>query len=101
MAQSYNAPPGSASTIGPQINLEYYQKQALIEARREQYFSQLADVTSMPKNMGKKIKRYHYLPLLDDANLNDQGIDAAGVAIDSTKFVVTLSALVQTYAVEA
>ena len=29
--------------------------------------------------MGKTIKRYHYLPMLDDANINDQGIDASGL----------------------
>lgn len=104
MARSYNDPGGNpavASGVGPQINLHYYQKQALIEARKKQYFGQLADVTSMPKNFGKKIKRYHYLPMLDDANLNDQGIDAAGVAIDATKYTVKLAGLVQTYAVEA
>jgi N4-gp56 family major capsid protein len=28
--------------------------------------------------MGKTIKVYHYLPVLDDRNMNDQGIDAAG-----------------------
>ena len=72
---------GSPSSIGTQFSNFYYQKQALIEARKEQYFSQLADVTSMPKNMGKTIKRYHYIPLLDDANINDQGIDAAGAVI--------------------
>jgi N4-gp56 family major capsid protein len=65
--------------MGTQLETHHYQKLALIEARKEQYFSQLADVTAMPKNMGKTIKRYHYLPLLDDANINDQGIDAAGV----------------------
>lgn len=78
----YNNPlGGSSSSIGNQLRTDYYQKQALIEARKEQYFSQLANVTAMPKNMGKKIKRYHYLPLLDDANINDQGIDAAGATI--------------------
>jgi N4-gp56 family major capsid protein len=77
----FNAPPTTASNIGSQITNEFYQKKALIEAQKEQYFSQLADVTSMPKNMGKKIKRYHYLPLLDDGNINDQGIDAAGATI--------------------
>lgn len=82
MSQQYKDPAGgSASTIGPQAVTEYFQKQALIEARKEQYFTQLADVTSMPKNMGKSIKRFHYIPLLDDANINDQGIDAAGVTI--------------------
>ena len=86
MSQSFNNPPSTPSDIGSQLVNEFYQKQALIEIRKEQYFTQLADVTSMPKNMGKKIKRYHYLPLLDAANLNDQGIDAAGVTIDSTKW---------------
>lgn len=80
MTQIYNDPAGGeASTIGPQLNTSYYHKKALIEARKEQFFSQLADTTNMPKNMGKAIKLYHYLPLLDDANINDQGIDAAGV----------------------
>ncbi len=93
MAQQYNAPPGTPSTIGPQIVNEYYQKQALIEARKEQYFSQLANVATMPRNMGKKIKLYHYIPMLDDQNLNDQGIDAAGVTITGTQRYVTFPAL--------
>lgn len=70
---------GSNSSIGTQLNDFHFQKKALIESRKDQYFTQLADVTSMPKNMGKKIKRYQYLPLLDDANINDQGLDANGV----------------------
>ena len=91
MGMQYNDPANaSASSIGTQFNTQYYQKQALIEARKEQYFSQLADVTAMPKNMGKKIKRYHYIPLLDVQNINDQGIDAAGVTITKTQYFVTL-----------
>lgn len=78
---SYNNPPGTPSSIGPQAYEEYHQKQALIEARREQFFTQLADVTVMPKNMGKKITKFHYIPLLDDRNVNDQGIDANGATI--------------------
>ncbi len=84
MAREFNDPlGGTPSTIGTQVVNDFFKKKALIEIRKEQYFSQLAEVTSMPKNMGKKIKLYHYLPLLDDRNINDQGIDAAGVAIDS------------------
>lgn len=80
--QQYRSPAeGTPSSIGNQFNDFYYQKKALIEARKEQYFTQLADVTAMPKHMGKTIKRYHYLPLLDDANINDQGIDATGAVI--------------------
>ena len=89
MARQFNAPPGTPSTVGTQLVNEYFQKKALIEAAKEQYFGQLADVTSMPKNMGKKIVRYHYLPMLDDANINDQGIDAAGVTIATTEWYVT------------
>lgn len=77
---TYNA--GSSSVGTEQLNPHFYERKALIEAREEQYFGQLADVTSMPKNSGTRIKRYHYLPLLDDANVNDQGIDATGAKID-------------------
>jgi len=94
MSRSFNAPPSTPSTVGPQLVNEFYQKKALIEAAKEQYFGQLADTTSMPKNMGKKIKRYHYLPMLDDANINDQGIDAAGVAIATTAWYVTYPSLI-------
>lgn len=84
MPREFNDPlGGTPSSIGTQVMNDFYKKKALIEIRKEQYFSQLAEVTSMPKNMGKKIKLYHYLPLLDDRNINDQGIDAAGVVIDS------------------
>lgn len=77
----YNAPNTTPSSIGPQIRLDYYYKKALVDAAKEMYFGQLAEVTNMPKNMGKQIKLYHYVPLLDDRNVNDQGIDAAGATI--------------------
>lgn len=72
---------GDNSSVGTQVRKDYYYKKALVEIVKEQYFTQLADVRSMPKNMGKTIKQYHYLPLLDDRNVNDQGIDAAGAVI--------------------
>jgi len=82
MARDYNDPVGGTdSQIGSQIRTDKYDKQALIEARREQVFLPMADVKSMPKNMGKKIKQYMYKPLLDDANVNDQGLDASGAVI--------------------
>lgn len=72
---------GTASTIGSQMNTFHWHKKALIEAKKEMYFTPLADVLSMPKHMGKTIKVYHYIPLLDDRNSNDQGLDAAGASI--------------------
>lgn len=85
----YNDPVGGTeSTIGSQIRTDYYNKKALIEIKKEQYFSPLADVISMPKHFGKKIKKYHYLPILDDANINDQGIDAAGLTTTRSVTIV-------------
>ena len=82
--QQYKDPAGGVnSTIGVQAVTQYYQKQALIEAAKEQYFGQLASTTDMPKNMGKKIVRFVYVPLLDDENINDQGIDATGATISN------------------
>jgi N4-gp56 family major capsid protein len=71
---------GSNSSVGSQIRTDFYKRKALVEASREAFFGQMADVTNMPKNFGKTIKLYHYMPLLDDRNINDQGIDAGGVS---------------------
>lgn len=84
---NYNAPiDGSKSTIDANSNSDqvytfYWLKKAIIDARKEQYFMQLASVTNMPKNFGKTIKVYQYIPLLDDRNVNDQGLDANGVTL--------------------
>ena len=96
----YNEPHGSPSTIGPQIYIQYHYKKALVEAAKEQYFSQMADTTSMPKHWGKTIKVFHYLPILDDRNINDQGIDAEGVSLQAN-FVANKSVLKHTIKVTA
>lgn len=61
-----------------QMNTFYWLRKSLTDARKESYFTPLADTIGMPKHYGKKIKLYHYIPLLDDRNVNDQGIDAKG-----------------------
>lgn len=83
---NYNSPNDNASTIdvggkSSQMNTFVYLKKALIEARREQYFIPLATSIDMPKHMGKTVKCYAYIPLLDDRNKNDQGINANGAVI--------------------
>ncbi len=90
----YNDPAnGTQSSIegagSSQMNTYFWQRKALIEAAKEMYFTQLADVTAMPKHYGKTIKVYHYIPLLDERNVNDQGIDASGVKIEITDWHVT------------
>ena len=80
LAQSYNDPiNGTESTIGKQLTTYYIQRQALTEARKDTVFMPLSDTVNLPKHFGKTLKRYHYIPLLDDANVNSQGIDANGV----------------------
>ena len=78
--QAYNDPHTTPSTVGAQFRIDYYYRKALVEAAKEMYFGQMASVRAMPKNMGKTIKQYHYLPILDDRNINDQGIDAGGIS---------------------
>lgn len=67
---------GGSSTA--QMNTFFWLKKAIIDARRQQVFMQLASTIDMPKHYGKRIKVYQYVPLLDDRNKNDQGIDAKG-----------------------
>jgi hypothetical protein len=45
---------GTNSSIGSQINTYYYDKKALIEIAKEQFFGQLADTTNMPKKLRKE-----------------------------------------------
>mgnify|MGYP000232554674 CR=1 FL=1 len=83
---NYNAPAdGQKSSIdganSDQMNTFFWLKKAIIESRKEQYFMPLASVTNMPKHFGKSIKVFEYVPLLDERNINDQGIDANGVTI--------------------
>lgn len=82
----YNDPAGgTASSIegagSKQMNTYFWHRKAIVEAKKEMFFTPLADVISMPKHFGKTIKVYHYIPLLDDRNVNDMGINAAGAEI--------------------
>lgn len=84
----------------PQLIPFFWQRKALIDLKKEQYFGQLADTTTMPKHYGKTIKVFHYIPLLDDRNINDQGIDATGaVTTDEVTITVTDPAGASRYAV--
>jgi N4-gp56 family major capsid protein len=83
---NYNSPiDGQKSSIdgagSDQMQTFFYLKKAIITARKDQYFMPLSDTVNMPKNFGKSIKVYEYVPLLDDRNINDQGIDASGATI--------------------
>lgn len=88
--------PSSVDSAAAKAQLQsfFWLKKAIITARKEQYFSQLASTVGMPKHYGKTIKVFEYVPLLDERNVNDQGIDAEGVTIDSGYHRVRFPALV-------
>lgn len=91
MTFKYNDPAGGTpSSAGSQIRIDAYERKALIEKRKDMVFSQMSNTKDMPKHMGKAIKKYHYLPILDDANINDQGIDASG-ATDTVEVTITIT----------
>ena len=107
MTLQYRAPAdGQKSSIdsanSDQMNTFLWLKKALIEARKEQFFMPLATAINMPKHMGKAVKVYEYVPLLDDRNVNSQGIDAAGATIlngnlyGSSKDIGTITSMLPT-----
>lgn len=104
---NYNNPYGGTksdidATGSTQMETFFQLKKAIITARKDQYFMPLASTINMPKNYGKTIKVYEYIPLLDDRNVNDQGIDAAGAVIangnlyGSSKDIGTITAKMPT-----
>lgn len=72
---------GTDSSAGEQFNTQHWIKKSLIELAPKMWFTQTASTIEAPKHMGKKLVRYLYIPLLDDRNDNDQGIDATGARI--------------------
>ena len=96
MAHFYNQG-GNTSTVGTQLRDFYYARDAITEVAKDQYFTQLASTTDMPKHYGQRIIRYIYVPLLDDRNKNDQGIDATGAVIADGNLYGFTNEITQTY----
>lgn len=93
---SYNAPDGTATGGRPssidfggesyQQQVKYWMRKAITDLAPKRYFTQMASSIDMPKHFGKRIECYHYIPVLDDRNINDQGIDANGLQIANGNF---------------
>ena len=69
------------ATGNSQIRQDYFDKKAVIDVQDEMYLQKLSGTTNMPKHYGETIKKYKYIPLLDDENDNSQGLDTSGSAI--------------------
>ena len=83
MSISYNGgnDPTNPSSIGPQLVDYKVIRPALTEPSKERKFSPLVGTKIMPKFHGKTMKLDHYIPILDDRNVNDEGIDASGKSL--------------------
>ena len=75
----------SGKYAGEQFNLFKWQRKAVIAMRDKMIFQQMAGTDIMPKHYGKEMKVYEYIPVLDDRNVNDQGLDALGATITVDK----------------
>lgn len=69
---------GTNSSIGPNHIVAAFERQAVSEIQDEMYFSQMGSPVRLPKNQGRTIEAYVEIPIIDDRNKNDQGIDPAG-----------------------
>lgn len=86
-ANMYNDPEGlRGSPVQSSVGLQaaeriFYTKKIIPALAKKRKFSKLADTIAMPKSQGQRIRAEVEIPLLHDANINDQGIDARGVHI--------------------
>lgn len=49
---------------------------AIVDTENKRYFSRMGDVQAIKKHHGKTFKMPRYMPILCDANINNEGIDA-------------------------
>ena len=94
MAHNYGD--GSDSSVGTQFNTFQWKRKALIDTAEVEYFGQLGDPETLSKHFGQTLKKYHYIPMLDERNLNDQGIDASGTAVLFQRTLTVTGTLVGT-----
>lgn len=88
----YNDPQGLTGSVVPQSigyaspESAFYTKVILADTVKKRKFSKLADTITMPRNAGQRIRARIEIPVLDDRNLNDQGIDARGIQTRNGNF---------------
>lgn len=91
-ANMYNDPTGlRGSPVQSSVGLQqyeaiFYTKKIIEPVMKRRKFSVMADTIAMPKHYGQRIRSKIEIPVLDDRNLNDQGIDARGVQIRNGNF---------------
>ena len=71
----------TTATSGANVRIDALEEKAIRTAKRSIIFEQLCDSRTMPRKHGKTLKVHKTLYILDDANVNDQGIDQSGTAV--------------------
>ena len=70
---------GVNSSNGSNVRLDALREKAIRMAKKDIIFEQLIDKQTMPLNYGKTLKVHKTLYILDDGNVNDQGLGPDGV----------------------
>lgn len=79
MTTKYNDPYGKkASTIGAQMRDFVWNKLAVDYIKKDMVFSSMSSNEQLPKHMGRTIKKYKYIPIIDDKNVYPDGMNASG-----------------------
>jgi N4-gp56 family major capsid protein len=72
---------GKHGSMGEDVITEALDRKVITETAYKMVFSQFGSTTKLPEHSGKAISKTVILPIMDERNINDQGIDANGVTI--------------------
>ncbi len=68
----------TTASNGDNVRIDALREKAIRAAKRDIIFEQLMDKQTMPLNYGKTLKVHKTLYILDDLNINQQGLDGSG-----------------------
>ena len=71
----------STASNGANVRVDALIEKGIRTAKKDIVFEQLCDSRTMPLNMGKTLKVHKTLYILDDANVNTQALDQAGLKV--------------------
>lgn len=77
----------TTATSGANVRTDFYDRAGIKASVDELVFGKWTDSKSMPKKSGKTFKISRFRHILDDLNVNDQGLDADGNVIGNTSFI--------------
>ncbi len=75
------------STSGDNVRTDYFDRAAIEVAVEDLIYGRFVDQRTQQRNSGKTFKISRYRHILDDANSNNQGLDADGNVIGNTSFI--------------